>query len=291
MSTTENTKDRASKKNAGIAPQFKVLKESIPSIKHKYLVMSSQEGVGKTSVVVNLAMALSKRKVKVGLMDANFHDPDIQRMFDLKLPIEGDSDKRLIPVAHSDDLKVASIASVIQDNDETGVWGKPLKISDIRWFISSVNWGSLDYLFLDTPPGPGEELLTLVRAIPEAKTILVTAPNKICRDRAKEMINFFEKEDIPIFGWIENMQGFLCQHCGQRQELFSSGSGSRAIFLMDIPFLGRIPIDPYLSECVDAGELFMEKYPDSQAAEAYNLIAEKVMESNQTVLSEDNSEL
>jgi Mrp family chromosome partitioning ATPase len=290
MSTTENTRDRASKKNADIAPQFRVLKESIPSIKHKFLVMSSQGGVGKTSVVVNLAMALSKRKVKVGLMDANFHDPDIQRMFDLELPIEGDPDKRLIPVAHSDDLKVASIASVMQDNDETGVWGKPLKISDIRWFISSVNWGSLDYLFIDTPPGPGEELLTLVRAIPEAKTILVTAPNKICRDRAKEMINFFEKEDIPIFGWIENMQGFLCQHCGQRQELFSSGSGSRAIFLMDIPFLGRIPIDPYLSECVDAGELFMEKYPDSQAAEASNLIAEKVMESNQTVLSEDNSE-
>ena len=291
MSTTENTRDRASKKNADIAPQFRVLKESIPSIKHKFLVMSSQGGVGKTSVVVNLAMALSKRKVKVGLMDANLHGPDIHRMLGLELPIEGDSDKRLIPVAHSDDLKVASIASVMQDNDETGVGGKPLKISDIRWFISSVNWGSLDYLFVDTPPGPGEELLTLVRAIPEAKTILVTAPNKICRDRAKEMINFFEKEDIPIFGWIENMQGFLCQHCGRRQELFSSGSGSRAVFLMDIPFLGAIPIDPYLSECFDAGEAFMEKYPNSQAAEAYNLIAEKVMESNQTVLSEDNSEL
>ena len=290
MSTTENTRDSASKKNADIAPQFRVVKESLRSIKHKFLVMSSQGGVGKTSVVVNLAVALSKRKVKVGLMDANFHDPDIQRMFGLELPVEGDSDKRLIPVAHSDDLKVASIASVMQDNDETGVWGKPLKISDIRWFISGVNWGSLDYLFVDTPPGPGEELLTLVRAIPEAKTILVTAPNKICRDRAKEMINFFEKEDIPIFGWIENMQGFLCQDCGRRQELFSSGSGSRAIFLMDIPFLGRIPIDPYLSECVDAGELFMEKYPDSEAAEASNLIAEKVMESNQTVLSEDNSE-
>ena len=263
---------------------------SEPSIKHKFLVMSSQRGVGKTSVVVNLTMALSKRGLKVGLMDANLHGPEIHRMLGLELPVASDSDKRLIPVALSDDLKVTSIASVMQDSDETGVWGKPLKISDIRWFISNVNWGSLDYLFVDTPPGPGEELLTLVRAIPEAKTILVTAPNKICRDRAKEMINFFEKEDIPIFGWIENMQGFLCQHCGQRQELFSTGSGSRAIFLMDIPFLGRIPIDPYLSECVDAGELFMGKYPDSQAAEASNLIAEKVMESNQTVLSEDNSE-
>jgi Mrp family chromosome partitioning ATPase len=153
-----------------------------------------------------------------------------------------------------------------------------------------VNWGSLDYLFVDTPPGPGEELLTLVRGIPEAKAIIVTAPNKISRDRAKEMISFFKLENIPIFGWIENMQGFLCQHCGRRQELFSSGSGSRAIFLMEIPFLGRIPIDPYLSECVDAGKLFMEKYPDSQAAEAYNLIAEKVMEGNKAILPEDKSD-
>jgi len=288
MSTTENTRDRSSKKNADIAPQFRDLKESLPLIKHKFLFMSSQGGVGKTSVAVNLTMALSKRGLKVGVMDANFHGPDIHRMFGLELPVASRSDKRLIPVALSDDLKVTSIASVMQDSDETGVWGKPLKISDIRWFISNVNWGSLDYLFVDTPPGPGEELLTLVRAIPEAKTILVTAPNKICRDRAKEMINFFEKEDIPIFGWIENMQGFLCQHCGQRQELFSTGSGSRAIFLMDIPFLGRIPIDPYLPKCADAGESFMEKYPDAQAAEAYNLIAVKVMENNQTVLSEDN---
>ena len=244
-------------------------------------IANPKGGVGKTSVVVNLTMALLKRDLKVGLLDANFHGLDIHKMFGLELPVAGDSDKRLIPVAHSDDLKVASIASVMQDSDETGAWGKPLKISDSRWFISNVNWGSLDYLLIDTPPGPGEELLTLVRAIPEAKTILVTAPNKISGGRAKEMINFFKKENIPIFGWIENMRGFLCQHCGQRQELFSTGSGSRAVFLMDMPFLGRIPIDPYLSGCIDAGELIMEKYPDSQAAEACNLIAERVMEGTQ----------
>ena len=281
MSITENTRNRASKKNVDVALQFSALKETIPSIKNKLLIMSSQGGVGKTSVVLNLTMAFIKRGFKVGLLDANFRSPDIQRMLGLELPIEGVSDERLIPVTYSDDLKVASITSVMQDRDETGVWGKPLKISDIQWFISSINWGHLDYLFVDTPPGPGEELLTLVRTIPEAQTILVTAPNKISGKRAKEMINFFKKENIPIFGWIENMRGFLCQHCGQRQELFSTGSGSRAVFLMDMPFLGRIPIDPYLSGCIDAGELIMEKYPDSQAAEACNLIAERVMEGTQ----------
>jgi Mrp family chromosome partitioning ATPase len=290
MSIAENNTVSESKMDAEKALQYQNLRESMSSIKHKFLVMSCQGGVGKTSVVVNLAMSLLKRGVKVGLMDANLHGPDIHRMLGLELPVASDSDKPLISVAHSDDLKVASIASLMQDNGEIGVWGKSLKITDMRWFISSVIWGSLDYLFVDTPLGPGAELLTLVRAIPEAKTILVTAPNKICKDRSKEMINFFKKENIPIFGWIENMRGFLCQNCGRRQELFSSGSGSRAIFLMDIPFLGRIPIDPHLSECVDAGEPFVEKYPDSQAAEAYNLIAEKVIEGNKTILPEDKSD-
>jgi Mrp family chromosome partitioning ATPase len=289
MSIIANNIDSESKKGNNRALLDQKTREYMSSIKHKFLVMSCQGGVGKTSFAVNMAMALSKRGLKVGLLDANLHGPDIHRMLRIELPVANDSDKRLIPVAHSDDVKVASIASVMQDSDETGVWGRPLKISNIQWFIYNVNWGSLDYLFVDTPPGPGEELLTLVRAIPEAKTILVTAPNKICRDRAKEMINFFKKENIPVFGWIENMRGFLCQKCGQLQELFSTGSAGRAVFLMDIPFLGRIPIDPYLSECVDAGELFMEKYPDSQAAEAYNLIAEKILEDNKSILSEDKS--
>jgi Mrp family chromosome partitioning ATPase len=178
---------------------------------------------------------------------------------------------------YSDDLKVASIESVMQDRDEIGVWGKPLKISDIRRFISSVNWGSLDYLFVDTPSGPGEGLLTVIRSIPEAKTIVVTAPHKIGGDRAKNMINFFNKEKIPIFGWIENMRGFLCQHCGKRMELFSTGPGNRAVFLGDIPFLGRIPIDPHMVECADARVPLLGKHPESEVAEACNLIIEKIM--------------
>jgi Mrp family chromosome partitioning ATPase len=190
---------------------------------------------------------------------------------------------------YSDDLKVASIESLMKDKDETGVWGKPLKISDIRRFISSVNWGSLDYLFVDTPSGPGERLLTLIRVIPEAKTIIVTAPNKIGGDSAENMINFFRKEKIPVFGWIENMRGFLCQHCGQRLELFSTGSGNRAVFLCDIPFLGRIPIDPHMGVCADAGDIFLEKHPESEVAEACNLIIEKIIGGNKANLSEDKS--
>ena len=175
-------------------------------------------------------------------------------------------------------MKVAMIEPVIRGRGATGRRGKSPEKSGIRWFISSVNWDHLDCLLVDTPPGSGEALLTLVGVLPEAKAIIVTAPDKISENRALEMINFFKNEKIPIFGWIENMRGFLCQQCGRRQELFSTGSGSRAVFLMDIPFLGRIPIDTYLSECVVAEEPFVEKYPDSQAAEAYDLIAEKILE-------------
>ena len=189
-------------------------------------------------------------------------------------------------MTYSDDLKVASIECVMQDIDETGTWGKPLKISDIRRFILSVNWGELDFLFIDTPAGPGEKLLSVFQAIPDAKTIMVTSPNKISGARAKKMINFFKKEQIPILGWIENMRGFLCQNCGKREELFSTGPGNRAVFLLGIPFLGRIPIDPHMGVCAEAGDLFLEKHPESEVAEACNLIIEKIIGGNKTNLSE-----
>jgi Mrp family chromosome partitioning ATPase len=277
MSITENKRDSAFRKNTDEAMKVQTIQDSMSSIKHKFLVMSSQGGVGKTSVIVSLALSLAKKGMKVGLMDVNFYGPDIHRMLGLEPAVAGDLDKPFIPMRYSDDLIVASIESMMQDRDETWVWGNFLEISDIRWFIYSVNWGSLDYLFVDTPPCPGEGLITVIRAIPQAKTIIVTTPNKIGGDRAKNMINFFRKEKMPIFGWIENMRGFLCQHCGKSLELFSTGPGNRAVFLGDIPFLGRIPIDPHMVECADAGDPFLDKHPESEIAEACNLIIEKIM--------------
>ena len=281
MSILENRVKTISKEMInGTLPDQKVGK-SVSAIRHKFIFISSQGGIGKSSVVASLALTFSTKGLTVGLMDLNFHSPDIRKMLGLETAAVSDSNIPLMPTPYSDRLKVASIESMVADKGESGIWDRPLKISDIQRFISSVNWGRLDYLLIDTPPGPGQKVLAVIRGMPEAKKIIVTAPNKIPGDRAREMIRFFKNEDIPIFGWIENMRGFFCQHCGQRQELFSTGSGSRAVFLMDIPFLGRIPIDPDLSQCLDAGEPFMEKHPDSQAAEAYNLIAEKIIEETQ----------
>lgn len=287
MNITEENNNGASKKNADEAPQVQALHEFISSIKHKFLVISSQGGVGQTSVVVNLALSLSNRGAKVGLLDTNPYNPDIFSMLGLKSSVTFDTDKRVSPISYSDTLKAASIESVMQDKEDNGLWEKPLKISDIRRFISGVSWDSLDFLFVDTPPLPGEEFLTVMRAFPDANIIIVTAPNKISEHHTKKMINFFRKEKIQIFGWIENMRGFLCQQCGQPQELFSTGAGNRAVFFLDIPFLGRIPIDPHMVECAEAGEAFMEKCADSETATACNLIAEKIFEGNKANLLQD----
>ena len=289
MSPTEKMAGRVLKKDADSALLDQNLRESLSSIKHKFMAVSSQGGVGKTSVIVNVAVALSKRRVMVGLMDVNTHGPDIHRMLGLKPAIASTSDNRLIPVQYADNLKVASIALAMQDPDETGAWGMPLKISEIQRFISSVRWGSLDYLFIDMPSGPGDALLMIIRSIPDIKIIVVTSAREVSAVRTKNMINFFRKEQIPIFGWIENMRGFFCRHCGRPLELFSSGSGSRAVFLGDIPFWGRIPIDPHLAESADAGEAFLEKYPESEAARGCDLIVENLLKGDKTSLSENKS--
>ena len=172
----------------------KPLQGPLSSIKHKFIFISSQGGVGKTSVMVNLAIALSKRGVKVGLLDANFHNPEIHKMLGLETVFLSDDDKRFIPISYSVNLKVASIGVVIPEREETGVWGRRVEIADIQRFIESVRWGNLDYLFIDTPPGPGEGLLTVIRSISTVQTIIVTAPNRIGRNRAKKMINFLTKK-------------------------------------------------------------------------------------------------
>ena len=249
---------------------------SIEKIKHKFLFVSSKAGVGQTTVTTNLAVGLSQQGAKVGLLDFDTDGPDIHRLLNIEGRLKTDLEKRIIPWDYSDNLKVATIKHGLLNIDPFGGWHKSVAATEIQRFLHNLNWGSLDYLLVDTPPGPGLELRSMIQTIPDANTVIVSAPNKISGEHAKNMIDFFRKEKIQIFGWIENMRGFWCQDCGRREELFSTGSGNRAIFLTDIPFLGRIPIDPHIVKCADLGESFLEKYPASEAATAYQLIAEKI---------------
>jgi ATP-binding protein involved in chromosome partitioning len=276
------TKKRGQAISGGdMAAQDKLIKESLALIRHKLLVMSGKGGVGKTSVSANLAIALSKKGAKVGLMDVDLHGPDIPRMLGLKGLLEVSADKRMIPKPYSDNLKVVSIECLTQDTDEAVIWRGPLKLHVIRQFISDTHWGRLDYLIIDSPPGTGDEPLTVAQNIRDAKAIIVTMPQEMCLGDVRKSINFCKTVKMGVFGLIENMSGFVCPHCGKPVDLFGTGGGFRTAMAMNIPFLGRIPLDPRMVQCADAGESYMEKYPDSEVTKAYNQIVEKIVEGDQ----------
>jgi Mrp family chromosome partitioning ATPase/predicted Fe-Mo cluster-binding NifX family protein len=282
MSESNTCKSCGPKQDPDTAVQDQLIQEALGMIKHKFLVMSGKGGVGKTSVAANLAVALSKKGAKVGLMDVDLHGPDIPRMLGLKGLLEVSADNRLVPKAYSDNLKVVSIESLTQDQDEAVIWRGPLKMHVIRQFISDVHWERLDYLIIDSPPGTGDEPLSVAQTIPGAKAIIVTTPQEVSLADIRKSINFCRTVNMPIFGLIENMSGFVCPHCGKPMDLFGSGGGFKTALAMNVPFLGRIPFDPQLVACADAGESYMEKYPDSEATGAYDQIVETILEARET---------
>ncbi len=261
-----------------VDPQDQAIQASLSLIKHKFLVMSGKGGVGKTSVASNLAVALSKRGAKVGLMDVDLHGPDIPRMLGLQGLLDISADKRLLPKSYSDNLKVVSVESLSQDKDEAVIWRGPLKMHVIRQFISDVQWERLDYLIIDSPPGTGDEPLSVAQTIPGANAIIVTTPQEVSLADIRKSISFCRTVKMPVFGLIENMSGFVCPHCGKPMELFGSGGGFKTALAMNVPFLGYIPFDPKMVECADAGASYLEKYPDSEVTQAYNQIVERIME-------------
>ena len=271
---------------AEVDPQDKAIQQSLGLIKRKFLVMSGKGGVGKTSVSVNLAVALAKKGAKVGLMDVDLHGPDIPRMLGLTGLLDINDDRHLLPKQYSENLGVISIESLAQDADDAIIWRGPLKMHVIRQFISDVHWGQLDYLIIDSPPGTGDEPLSVAQTIPGAQAIIVTTPQEISLADIRKSINFCRTVNMPIFGLIENMSGFTCPHCGQSIDLFGSGGGFKTAIAMNVPYLGRIPLDPKVVEASDAGEAYVEKHPDSETSKAFNDIVEKIVESEQAQVSE-----
>jgi Mrp family chromosome partitioning ATPase len=267
-----------SERKAARAAQDQIIKDSLSLIRDKFMVMSGKGGVGKTSVAANLAMALSKQGASVGLMDVDLHGPDIPRILGLKGVLEASVDGRIKPKPYSDNLEVVSVGSMAGDPDKAVIWRGPLKLQVIRQFISGVQWGKLDYLIIDSPPGTGDEPLTVAQTIPDAKAIIVTMPQEMSLDDVRKSINFCKTVNMQVFGLIENMSGFVCPHCGKAIDLFGSGGGSRTATAMDIPFLGRIPLDAKMVKCADAGESYMDKYPDSEVTQAFNQVVAKIIE-------------
>ncbi len=251
-------------------------KQSLTKIKNKFVVMSGKGGVGKTSVSVNLAIALANMGFKVGIMDVDIHGPDIPRMLGLKGMLDVNMNQKLLPKSYSKNLAAVSIESLMPDKDNAVIWRGPVKHSAIRQFIGDVEWGNLDFLIVDSPPGTGDEPLTVAQLIKDAKAIIVTTPQEVALADVRKSINFCKTVNMDVFGLIENMSGYTCPHCGKNVDLFGTGGGEKTASATGLSFLGKIPFDTNMVSCGDAGTSFQEKYRDSAVTKAFTEVAERM---------------
>ena len=268
--------DVAHKQKEAQSDQDASVNASLEKIQNKFLVMSGKGGVGKTSVSVNLAIALANKGFKIGLMDVDIHGPDIPRMLGLEGMLDVSENRKLKPKTYSKNLSAVSIESLLQSKDDAIIWRGPMKYSAIKQFIGDVEWGKLDYLIIDSPPGTGDEPLTIAQTISDAKTIIVTTPQEISLADVRKSISFCKTLKMEIFGLIENMSGFACPHCGQLIELFGSGGGEKTANATGIKFLGRIPFDTKMVSCGDSGTSFQAQYKDSPVTKAFADVADNM---------------
>jgi ATP-binding protein involved in chromosome partitioning len=268
--------EAAKKQSNPQAEQAAAVQYSLSKIKQKFIVMSGKGGVGKTSTSVNLSIALADLGFRVGLMDVDLHGPDIPRMLGLKGDLTVGPERKLEPLKYSDNLKAISVEALSPSKDNAIIWRGPIKYSAIQQFIADVHWGDLDYLLVDSPPGTGDEPLTVAQTIKDAKAIIVTTPQEVSLADVRKSINFCKVVNMEIFGLIENMSGFSCPHCGETLDMFGTGGGERTATEMQIPFLGFIPFDRNVILCGDSGQSLYGAYQETPVAQAYIKIARKM---------------
>lgn len=231
------------------------LKRNLEGIKHKILVLSGKGGVGKSTVAASLALTLAKKGAKVGLLDVDFHGPSQPTLFSLRsASVEGD-ENGLYP-AEISGLKIFSIGIVLDDADKAVIWRGPAKIGVLKQLLEDVQWGELDYLVLDFPPGTGDEVLSACQMITgDTKALIVTTPQEVALADCRKCVDFCRQVGVPIAGIIENMSGFVCPDCGHRHEIFSSGGGEALAKLAEAPLLAQIPLDPEFLKRADSGNI------------------------------------
>lgn len=255
------------------------LRDTLSKIKHVIIVISGKGGVGKSTVSSNLAMSLAMKGYQTGLMDIDITGPNIPKMFGIEdEQLMANEKRQLVPIIVPPTLKVMSMAFLLPNKDVPVMWRGPVKMSAVQQFIEDVNWGDLDYLVIDMPPGTGDEALSIVQLIPKADgMVVVTTPQDVALLDSRKSVGFAAETKIPIIGIIENMSGFVCPHCGEITNIFKSGGGEATAKEMNIQFLGRVPIEPSVVDSGDAGMPVVLKYPDSASAKAFNEIIDKVI--------------
>ncbi|WKZ19893.1 MAG: Mrp/NBP35 family ATP-binding protein [Candidatus Jettenia sp. CY-1] len=256
-----------------------VIVQRMKEITYKIVVMSNKGGVGKSTVTTNLGVALAQKGYKVGIADADIHGPNIPIM----LGVEG---KRLkgnsggvLPLEVLPNLKVASLSFLIEDPSMPVIWRDSAKWDFLCELMGSVCWGNLDYLLVDLPPGTGNEAISIIELIGKVDgSVIVTTPQDVVLLDVKKAVLFSRDSNVPIIGIVENMSSLVCPHCSQHINVFKTGGGEKICTELGVAFLGKIPLDPGITEKCDNGEAFVAAYPNSDAAKSFEKIVKKCEE-------------
>jgi ATP-binding protein involved in chromosome partitioning len=259
------------------APESKIVK-NLDRIKHKIFVLSGKGGVGKSTISVNIAVSLVKKGYNVGLMDCDIHGPSIPKILGIEDKRPLSTENGIEPVAVSKNLMVMSMGFLLQDKDSPVIWRGPLKMAAIKQFIGDFNWGDLDYLIVDLPPGTGDEPLSIAQLIPKSDgAIIVTTPQDVALVSVRKSINFVKQMKTPVIGIVENMSGFTCPHCKKTIDIFKKDGGLKTSKDFSIPFLGKIPLDPEIVESGDSGISFTNKDSTSNTVKAFEAITNRIV--------------
>ena len=261
---------------SAMARQDQIIADRLAHIRHKIFVMSGKGGVGKSSVTVNTAAALAHRGFKVGILDVDMHGPSVPNLLGLKATIEMNEKNELIPAMYNENLAVISMDSFLQDRDQAILWRGPKKTAAIRQFLSDVAWGPLDFLLIDSPPGTGDEHMTILKTITDAQSVTVTTPQEISLADVRKAVNFLQVAEGKVLGVVENMSGLVCPHCHQEIDLFKKGGGEELAKHYGIPFLGAIPLDPATVVAADRGVPVVYLEQDCPAKQAFLHLADAI---------------
>ena len=268
------------------------LQRRLREIGYKLLVMSGKGGVGKSTVAANLALALAAAGKRVGLLDIDIHGPSIPRLMGLagrRVQVRG---SEMLPLTVSENLKVISIGLLLENDRLAVIWRGPMKHSAIRQFLADVAWGPLDYLVIDSPPGTGDEPLSVAQLVDQpAGALLVTTPQELAIADVRRSVSFCENLSMPVVGILENMSGMLCPHCGEQIELFKTGGGEALAREVGQPFLGRIPLDPEIVRCGDTGTPYVERFAQAQAAKAFGDVIQRLLDLREAQRREEENPL
>jgi len=259
--------------------QEKKLRARMSKIKHKIAVISGKGGVGKSTLTVNLAVAFAMHghANRVGILDADIHGPSVPKIIGLEGQRLQAGPPGIFPATGLLGIRVVSIEFLLPDENAPVIWRGPLKMTAIRQFLSDIEWGNLDFLFVDLPPGTGDEPLSVAQLLPEMDgVVIVTIPSEVSQIVVKKAVTFARKLGLPIIGIVENMSGFVCPKCGAKVDIFRSGGGQKISEELGVPFLGSIPIDQKVCEDSDKGVPFIIEHKDSPASKAFMEIVNKI---------------